>query len=78
MQCLAVKGYKFIVISNQAGIGRGMVEKEKVEEINLNMTRQLKNKGIEILDTLICPHHWDDNCDCRKPKTGNYKRSLRL
>ena len=54
-----------------------MVEKEKVEEINLNMTKQLKNKGIEILDTLICPHHWDDNCDCRKPKTGNFIKAAR-
>ena len=75
MENLAEKGFRFIVISNQAGIGRGIVEREVVDEINMRMSQELKEKGIEILDIMICPHHWDDNCQCRKPKPGNFYKA---
>ena len=25
---------------------------------------------IKILDIYTCPHHWEDDCACRKPKPG--------
>ncbi|SVD37070.1 uncharacterized protein METZ01_LOCUS389924, partial [marine metagenome] len=33
---------------------------------------ELLNDGIEILDIYICPHHWNENCDCRKPQPGMF------
>ena len=30
----------------------------------------LLKEGVNILDWYICPHHWEDNCECRKPKPG--------
>jgi len=70
MRLLAEAGYEFIVISNQAGIARGMVTQEAVDTINLQMKKELARQGIPILDVLVCPHHWDDGCFCRKPSPG--------
>ena len=34
------------------------------------MMQTLEAEGIDILQVYVCPHHWEDNCDCRKPKPG--------
>ena len=72
MCMLAEAGYKFIVISNQAGISRGMVTREAVDNIHKQMKRELEKKNINILDIFVCPHHWDEDCSCRKPKPGMF------
>ena len=70
METLSEYEFSFIVISNQAGIGRNLVDKNTVQSINEQMKNILENKGIKILNIYICPHHWDDNCFCRKPNPG--------
>jgi len=70
MKLLSNSGFSFIIISNQAGIGRKMVTKETVDSINTQMKNSLKNEGITILGNYVCPHHWEDNCFCRKPNPG--------
>ena len=70
MRTLAKSGFKFIVISNQAGISRGMVDTDNLERIHNNMKYELIDDGIEILDIYVCPHHWNDKCWCRKPNPG--------
>ena len=70
LQSLAQKGFSFIVVSNQAGIARGVVSRKKVEEINEKMKLKMNSLGIKILDIYLCPHHWDDDCLCRKPRPG--------
>ena len=77
MKTLANKGFKFIVISNQAGIARKMITLSELENINYNLKTELNKKGVEVLDIYICPHHWDDNCDCRKPKSGMFYQASR-
>lgn len=67
---LAADGFKFIVISNQAGIGRGVLTTQSVKALNDSICNYFKAIGVEILDFYICPHHWDDNCKCRKPLPG--------
>lgn len=61
---------KFIVISNQAGIARGIMTKEQVDVVNTRIRDDLKKKGIDILAFFYCPHGWDDGCSCRKPNPG--------
>lgn len=70
MSALAAAGFQFIVISNQAGIARGMMTSETVLAINERMTAELRSQGIEILDIFVCPHAWDEGCECRKPAPG--------
>jgi histidinol-phosphate phosphatase family protein len=72
MRALAKNGFKFIVITNQAGISRGLIDPEKLKVIHNNMKDELSDEGIEILDIYVCPHHWDDKCSCRKPNPGMF------
>ena len=77
LRMLAEAGYEFIVISNQAGIARGMVTWEAVDNINQQMKKELEGKGIPVLDVLVCPHHWDEGCFCRKPNPGMFFKASR-
>ena len=70
MKLMANEGFKFIIISNQAGIARGIISFTELEKIHNNMKNELQNDDIEILDIYICPHHWNEECLCRKPKPG--------
>ena len=69
---LAREGFRFIIISNQAGIARGMLSRETVEEINSYICQLLLTSGAEVIDALFCPHHWDEGCLCRKPSPGMF------
>ena len=77
MRALAAAGFQFIVVSNQAGIARGMQDAAAVDEVNQRMVSELGSRGIEVLDVYVCPHHWDDGCECRKPKPGMFFRASR-
>ena len=75
MKILSDNGFSFIVITNQAGIARGMVHKGKMDEMHQLMVSKLENKGIKVHDIYVCPHHWDDDCKCRKPKAGMFYKA---
>ena len=77
MKLMANEGFKFIIISNQAGIARGIISFTELEKIHNNMKNELQNDDIEILDIYICPHHWNEECFCRKPKPGMLLTSLK-
>lgn len=77
MRKLSEAGYSFIIISNQAGIARGMVSAGIVDEINLRMKEALEKQGICILDIFVCPHYWEEKCFCRKPEPGLFFQASR-
>lgn len=68
-------GFKFIVITNQAGIARGLYTEADMHVFHDKMSTELKRFGIEIEAFLFCPHHpeFTGDCACRKPKTGLIK-----
>lgn len=70
MKQLASQGWSFIVISNQAGVGRGVMTAEQVWEIDRQMVAALAGEGITILRSYYCLHHWTEECSCRKPRPG--------
>tara|TARA_B110000090_G_scaffold210096_1_gene270036 strand:- start:10190 stop:11443 length:1254 start_codon:yes stop_codon:yes gene_type:complete len=74
MEHLSVQGFSFIVITNQAGVSRGMVSEHELSKIHRLMIDDLKRKGITVLEVYTCLHHWDDSCECRKPKAGLFNR----
>jgi D-glycero-D-manno-heptose 1,7-bisphosphate phosphatase len=72
MRQLASKGFRFIVLTNQAGIARGMLDAAQVDALNQRMCDELRLRGIDVLGVYVCPHHWDDGCECRKPAPGMF------
>lgn len=63
-------GYKLIVVSNQAGIARGELTEEQLNDINVKMKEDLSGHGINLDGLYYCPHGWDEGCICRKPQPG--------
>lgn len=70
LRLLRTAGYRVIVISNQAGVGRGVMSLDDVESVNTAMRRDAEEAGGYIDGVYFCPHDWDDGCPCRKPKPG--------
>jgi len=63
-------GYKIVVCTNQSGIGRGLFNLEKLNDIHEKMYRLVEQSGGKIAAIFFCPHTPEDECNCRKPKPG--------
>jgi len=61
-------GFKIIVVTNQSGIARGYFTEEMLAKIHDKMHRALAKSSAHVDAIYYCPHHPDDNCECRKPK----------
>jgi len=62
--------YRFVIVTNQSGISRGLMSMEAVASINARIIREIENRGGRIDGVFVCPHTPDDGCPCRKPKPG--------
>lgn len=67
---LSEAGFLLIVVSNQSGIARGLVEPENLEKIHQNMNLLLKKEGAEIDDFFICSSLPEKKAPDRKPNPG--------
>jgi histidinol-phosphate phosphatase family protein len=70
LRLLKEAGYRVIVVSNQAGIGRGEMTHEALRQIHERMKAETAEAGGEIEAIYYCPHNWDEGCECRKPRPG--------
>ena len=70
-------GYLIFIITNQAGIARGLYDTNDFYALNEWMTSQFKLENITITKTYFCPHHPEITgpCDCRKPNPGMILRA---
>ena len=75
IKLLNEKNIPVIIISNQACVGKALISDSKLNDINNRMIRELGSKGAWIDDVFVCPHRSDENCDCRKPKTGLFRQA---
>jgi len=62
--------FRIFIVSNQAGIARGALTQADLEAIHEKMLREAAAAGARIDGVYVCPHGWDENCACRKPKPG--------
>jgi D-glycero-D-manno-heptose 1,7-bisphosphate phosphatase len=70
LRLLTQHGYQVHVISNQSAVGRGLMTQEDLNEITAHMLMRVEKAGGHIESVTYCTHTPDDDCDCRKPKTG--------
>lgn len=66
-QCSTLR-LPMIVISNQACVGKGLLDPSLLQEITTKMQESLRQKGVRIAAVYYCIHQSSDNCNCRKPK----------
>jgi len=66
---------RFIIVTNQAGIARGIFTSDQLEIFHNEFIKQLKAKEINIDKIYHCPHHpeFTAKCNCRKPETDMVK-----
>jgi D-glycero-D-manno-heptose 1,7-bisphosphate phosphatase len=74
---LTLNGYEIYVITNQAGIARGMMNERALMDIHNNMRKELRNHNARVTAIFYCPHGWDEGCECRKPQPGMFFRAAR-
>lgn len=67
-------GFKFIIVSNQSGVGRGFFKKKELKKVQEYLKKYLFQKGIKMNDFFYCFHYKED-CLCRKPKPGLITRA---
>ncbi|QQR80447.1 MAG: HAD family hydrolase [Deltaproteobacteria bacterium] len=74
---------KIYIVTNQAGIAKGLYSEKVFQEFNQFFINILKENNIEIQDVLYCPHHPDAIlqeykliCECRKPGNLLLKKVL--
>ncbi len=64
------EGYVVIVITNQAGIGKGIFTEEECMLFNNALITEMKHNDARIDYVYYCPHRPEDDCRCRKPNAG--------
>ena len=70
LKILTQAGYRIFIISNQAGIARGNLSEFDLKAIHDKMVQDAADIGARIDAIYVCPHGWDADCACRKPKPG--------
>jgi len=77
IRLLNIHNIQAVVVTNQAGVGRGYFDEDHVRFMLDSMRDELSSKGAELDGIYYCPHHKSSkeakyavDCNCRKPKTG--------
>ena len=63
-------GRRLVVVTNQSAIGRGYVSAAAIDEIHRLMGEAIVAAGGAVERIVLCRHHPDEGCSCRKPKPG--------
>lgn len=65
------------IVTNQSGIGRGLFSAAQCDRFHEHLRADFAAAGAPIDAILLCPHHPDERCACRKPETGLLDRARR-
>lgn len=83
IQMLRERGFLIIIITNQSGIGRGLLT-EKDYQSQVARLDELLGPAAKPHAHYYCPHHpteavgsYKSDCDCRKPKPGLFIKAAR-
>ncbi len=78
LKLLRKRGFLLVLVTNQAGVGRGYYGEEAVTAVNARLHDLLLGAaGIALDGVYYCPHHPDAGCRCRKPAPGMLEQAVR-
>jgi histidinol-phosphate phosphatase family domain/HAD-superfamily hydrolase, subfamily IIIA len=61
---------RIIVVTNQQGIGKGLMEVSALEDIHQRLKQEITQQGGRLDAIYYCPDLANTNSTCRKPKPG--------
>lgn len=71
-----------VIITNQAGVARGIFREAFVGEAHRYVTKRLEQGGAHVDGFYYCPHHpeasveqYRKSCECRKPQPGMLRQA---
>ena len=70
LRALRRAGFGLVIVTNQAGIARGLLTLDTLARIHARMNDLLAIEDARVDGIYFCPHGPDDGCPCRKPRTG--------
>jgi len=73
---LKAAGARLVVITNQSGVGRGLLTLKDLEAVHARLEGLLEQDDAALDAIYFCPHHPDDGCRCRKPARGMIDRAV--
>ena len=69
-------GYAVVVVTNQAGLARGLIAWEEYRAVAARLDALLAAEGARLDGVYLCPHAPEiAECDCRKPSPVLYRRA---
>ncbi len=74
---LSDAGYRLYVISNQAGVSKGLYTKKTLKKMTDFMLDHVKKAGGRIEKVFYCLHTEEMKCACRKPKDGLLRKAVK-
>jgi D-glycero-D-manno-heptose 1,7-bisphosphate phosphatase len=84
MARLQAAGWRLVVVTNQAGLARGLYSTDDYERFTAHLRQQLAAAGVQLDAVLHCPHLPDAAveayrlaCNCRKPGPGMLMQAAR-
>ena len=70
-------GRRIILVSNQAGVGRGLFSPADLAKVTRKMLRGVQSRGGRIDAVYYCTHTPERRCRCRKPRAGLLRKAAR-
>lgn len=77
LRLLHETGHSVILVTNQSGVGRGLISPDALEIMHHNLKIAAAEAGGAIQDIFFCPHHPESGCRCRKPSVGLVEQACR-
>ncbi len=74
---LNLAGLLAVIVTNQSGVGRGLIEESQLRDIHARMQEAFRLQEAHFDGIYYCPHHvasrnpaYNRDCRCRKPRPG--------
>lgn len=84
LRALQRAGYRLVLVTNQAGVARGLITEADVRRVNARLAARLAEADVPLHGIYYCPHHpehgppeYRRDCGCRKPRPGMIHQAMR-
>jgi len=75
LRMLHARGHRLVLVTNQSGIGRGLLSLAQLEAIHERFRQMMDAEGAPLAAIYFCPHAPQADCACRKPRSALFWRA---